>query len=46
MKWLIYGIGWGAFQAFYFLWNFKWFKGYSLTEWVNDIEQYEYPIDY
>lgn len=44
MKYIVYGFLYGVLQLNHFLWNFE-FMSYSLEEYINDIENYEYPIN-
>lgn len=44
MKYIVYSFLYGVLQLNHFLWNFK-FMSYSLKEYTNDVENYEYPIN-
>lgn len=45
MKYLFYIPIWLLIHLLYFIWELK-FESYSLNDYIFDIENYEYPIDY
>lgn len=45
MKYIVHGIFYLFIKICYFIWNFN-FGEYTFKDYLDDVESYEYPINY